>query len=395
MENKQIKIIVTGGGTAGHVTPLLAVVDELKHQAPNSVIRYIGQGSDRKSKQLIESNKNIDKQYNIFAGKLRRFHGRSLSWYLSHPSLILRNIRDILLVVIGILQSLYYLIGWRPAVVFVKGGFVGLPVGLAAGLLRINIVTHDSDSLPGLTNRILSKFAKKSAVAMPKEVYAQYYRQESTIETGVPVDQKYFHSKSAKQTDLLRSKYKISKNTKVLTFVGGSLGAVRLNDALLAVVAKLIGDSKGSVFIFWATGKPDFKRVSNYIKTNKLDRYFELAPYFSELSDIFTISDVVVSRSGATTIAELAALGRPTVLVPNPVLTGGHQTKNAKVLEEKQAALVIDEDELSENALLIYEAINQLLSNHKLSQSLSSNIKQFAYPNAAQHLATIILNEAK
>ena len=122
-------------------------------------------------RKLISEQGTIEKQYAIFAGKWRRYHGLGTFRHLGDIKTIVKNIRDIFLLFIGFWQSFFILLSWRPAVVFVKGGYVGLPVGLAAALLRVPIVTHDSDSIPGLTNRILSRFTKLMAVGLPVEFY--------------------------------------------------------------------------------------------------------------------------------------------------------------------------------------------------------------------------------
>lgn len=389
MSHFNYKIIVTGGGTAGHVTPLLAVVDELRKQQPTCRIRYIGQGSDKATKKLVAKNVNIEKQHNIFAGKLRRFHGRGVVWYLQHPSLILRNFRDIFLVFLGIFQSLFYLIAWRPSVVFVKGGFVGLPVGLAAVCLRISIVTHDSDSVPGLTNRILSKFVKKSAVAMPAKTYSKYYDISKTIEVGVPIDAKFFIPKNETRIKQLRQKLNI-RSGPVLTIVGGSLGAVRLNDVMKQVVLDIVKQQQ-HLYIFWATGQHDHTQMDNFITNNKLVNRVILEPYFNNLDEVFGVSNIVISRSGATTLAELAALSIPTILVPNPVLTAGHQVKNALVLKAAEAAIVINEEDLLEDSKLLENIIMELLRNQHLTTQLAKNINQFANPRSAQLLAQTIV----
>jgi len=155
-------------------------------------IRYIGKYGDDIS-AIVKNHHEISKTYKIHAGKLRRYHGKSILWYFTQPGLVLHNIKDIFLLMLGLIKAVFLLILWRPDVVFVKGGYVGLPVGLAAALLRIKIVTHDSDVMPGLTNRILSRYDKVLAVGMPVNNYPQYIG-KNVVYTGIPVRDQFINS---------------------------------------------------------------------------------------------------------------------------------------------------------------------------------------------------------
>ena len=341
---------------------------------------------------MVGSDQNISKQNRILAGKFRRFHGRGFLWYLAHPSLILRNIRDIFYVAIGIVQSLFLLIIWRPDVVFVKGGYVGMPVGISAGLLMIPIVTHDSDAIPGLTNRIVSKFAKKMAVAMPVETYKNFYPINKVVETGVPAREDFIKGVIGKSNHKAKAGLGVKPNEKLLTVVGGSLGAVRLNNAFLNNLSKLL-EENSDLKVYWATGKYHFKEIQDIVSKNNLFlNRVEIMPFFDNLADIFIASDLVVSRSGATTLAELAIVGTPTILVPNPVLTGGHQSINAKVFASKNACVVVKESDIDEDENYLGYIINDVINSAKQLSDLSKNISEFAHPKASAELAEIILN---
>jgi UDP-N-acetylglucosamine--N-acetylmuramyl-(pentapeptide) pyrophosphoryl-undecaprenol N-acetylglucosamine transferase len=387
-----VKIIVTGGGTAGHITPLLAVVSEIASQNPSAQIRYIGQYGDKFSKQMVGSDQNISRQSRIFAGKFRRFHGRGILWYLGHPSLILRNFRDFFYVIVGIVQSLFLLTFWRPDVVFVKGGYVGLPVGIGAGLLMIPVVTHDSDAIPGLTNRVVSKFAKKMAVAMPAQTYANFYSLDKVVETGVPVREDFIKGVMGKSANKTKASLGLKPNESLLTVVGGSLGAIRLNNAFLHSLPYILNENS-NLRIYWATGKSQYKEINQKIGKDKLlSSRVEVRPFFDNLADIFISSDLVVSRSGATTLAELAIVGTPTILVPNPVLTGGHQSINARVYTAKKACITVEENEIEQDPSRLGYIINDVINNDTKLNSLSNNISSFAHPKASADLARLIIN---
>jgi len=393
MKDNKVKIIVTGGGTAGHVMPILSISEEIVRLSPEAVIRFIGQRADKRSAKLVKKCSAINDSYYITAGKLRRFHGRGFFWYLAHPSIIIRNSIDIFKLIVGIVQSLILLIRWRPSVVFVKGGFVGLPVGLAAALLRIKIVTHDSDAVPGLTNRILAKFSAVSAVALPEKYYSKYYSESKTVQTGVPINNAFFDVSSA---DTAKQRLNINKELKVLFVIGGSLGAVRLNNSMLAAAPSLLKNNP-NLKIIWSTGEYQHKELEAAINKLGLGSLIETKPFFDNLPDIFSASTIIVSRAGATTIAELAASQKPCIFVPNPVLTGGHQIKNADILKDNNACIVVSEQSLEDSSggQPLQGAIEELLSNPALQKKIAVNLSKFADKDSTKKLAKLILGAKK
>jgi UDP-N-acetylglucosamine--N-acetylmuramyl-(pentapeptide) pyrophosphoryl-undecaprenol N-acetylglucosamine transferase len=379
-----VKILVTGGGTAGHVTPLLAVASEIVAQQPGAKIRYIGKYKDPMS-VAISDHSAIEKEYKICAGKLRRFHGKSPVWYLTQPKLVLRNILDIFLLIFGTVQSFFILLFWRPKVVFVKGGYVGLPVGLAAVALRIPIVTHDSDTLPGLTNRLLAKHAAALAVGAPVEQYPQYANKNVHF-TGVPVRDDFLHPPSqndAKQT------LSVANYTHIIAIVGGSLGAVRVNDAILENLSQ-ISTGHTDRAVLWFTGAYGYEEIAQKVSKTDYPNVF-VEPYTHDLPTVFAAATVVVTRAGATTLAELSIMKKPVIVIPNPLLTGGHQTKNAQMLAEKNAAVIVQEEALD----TLPQAIDSLLANVNLQNELGANFAAFSNPAASSEIATLIIQTAQ
>ena len=324
-----------GGGSAGHITPILSVASELKKQQPHSAIRYVGQRGDSLN-SLTNDTDTIDKSYAIFAGKWRRYHGISLWAHLSDWRTMLKNIRDLFLFAIGFMQSISLLINWRPSVVFVKGGYVGLPVGLAAALLRIPIVTHDSDALPGLTNRMLARFARKQCVGLPVQYYKQY-EQRKLVQTGVPISDR-FTALTDEQILALKQTLQLPVDAQVLTIFGGSLGAVRLNTAVLEAVPTLLSRMP-KLHILHVTGAQQADEIAKAygsLEPALANRVWSW-PFLTNLYEITGVANVVIARSGATSIAELGAQKKAVILVPNPYLVGGHQTYNARLVEENNA----------------------------------------------------------
>lgn len=343
-------------------------------------------------RKLFDANKNIEKHYSIFAGKWRRYHGLSTLGHLSDIKTILKNIRDAFLFAIGLLQSLFILIIWRPDIVFVKGGFVGLPVGLAAAVLRIPIVTHDSDSVPGLTNRILSRFAKRLCVALPVNYYAQYYPKAKMRYCGIPIRNEFY---TIGKKDILKYKdeFKLSKDIKIISIIGGSLGAIRLNEAVLAGIDNLL---KKGIYVFWITGKRQHETIKKRLSQNgEYQTMFKLFAFADDLYKVLAVSDLVVSRAGATSIAELAMLSKAVILVPNPYLVGGHQTKNAMSLLRDEAADVITEQQLHDHPESLNQHIYKLLNNSSDSDKLANNLHKLAVKDASKRIAGVIQETLK
>jgi UDP-N-acetylglucosamine--N-acetylmuramyl-(pentapeptide) pyrophosphoryl-undecaprenol N-acetylglucosamine transferase len=385
-------IVVTGGGSGGHITPLLAVAHELKKQHPDTKIIYVGQRGDNLT-DIPAQDPNIDEVQLIRAGKLRRYHGEGFRQLLDIPTMA-KNIRDVMWTAIGLWQSFQLLRKIRPEVIFIKGGFIGVPVGLSAALLRIPYITHDSDALPGLANRIVAPWARKHAVALPKEIYTGY-SMDKTVTVGVPLGRQY-KPFSAKEVREARRQIGVEAEGKLLFVTGGGLGAQRLNDAVVACVPDLLERYKDLTIVQLA-GRAN--------ETELRQRYQKLLPealrprvivkgFITNLYLYSGAADVVITRAGATSIAEFAAQQKACVVVPNPLLTGGHQIKNAKVLAERHALRLVGEDKLRLDDHALMPALVDLLDHPEVASRLGKKLGEFAEPDSAKRLAMVLLEVA-
>lgn len=324
----------------------------------------------------------------IYAGKLRRYHNLPLYRQLLRPiSIVLPNLRDILLVVMGVAQSMIKLIINRPDVIFTKGGFVCLPVGIAARLLSIPIVIHDSDAHPGLTNRILAKWAQAIATGAPLKYYPYPVRKSKYV--GIPITSE-FAPLSETQRRQAKQELGFDPDKPLVVVTGGGLGARRINDAVCLTLSQLLGFT--SVALISGTAQYDELRAL----TPQNDTRFQLHAFLSQgMALMLGAADVVVARAGATTIMELAALGKPTILIPNGYLSGGHQLKNAAAYAENGAVTIIDEAALDKQPKILVEVLNSLLADPAALARMSLAIKTFARPRAARDVADMILAAAK
>jgi UDP-N-acetylglucosamine--N-acetylmuramyl-(pentapeptide) pyrophosphoryl-undecaprenol N-acetylglucosamine transferase len=378
-------ILLSGGGTGGHITPILAVAHELKQQDPAVKTVYIGERHG-KFAELLQDNSDIDEIKTVYAGKFRRYHGESWLKRLLDVKTNLLNVRDLVLFGLGFLQSLWLVKKIDPDVVFLKGGFVGVPVGLSAALWHKPFITHDSDALPGLANRLVSRWAKYHATGMPAEFYK--YPAEATVHVGVLVGKAYVPVNDEQQRDY-RQQIDIPKDAEVLLITGGSLGATVINEAIRSIVQSLL-EQDTRLYVVHQVGKGKQGIYADF--THERLRVLEfLQPMYAYTG----ASDVVVSRAGANTIAELGVQGRAVILVPNPLLTGGHQTKNADHLSEKGAVVVVSETELGKNVAALQAAITDLLTDVQKRKDLGATLQSITIPDAASKLAALLLETAR
>ena len=302
-------------------------------------------------------------------------------------SIVFPNLRDMVLVICGFVQSLAKLIVWRPDVVFTKGGYVCLPVGLAARLLRIPLVIHDSDAHPGLTNRILARWATSIATGAPLKHYP--YPAARSRYVGIPIADEFRKITAAEQRNA-KEMLGVDPSRPLVVVTGGGLGAQRINNAVALSLQDVLPLT--SLILVSGNGQYDEMRAL----TPQDDARFQLHAFVSNgMATMLGAADIVVTRAGATTLLELAALAKPTILIPNGYLTGGHQLKNAAAYAERGAVEVIDEHQLDTDPQVLVAIIRDLLADRAKREAMSAAFHSFARPHAATDMADMILAAAK
>lgn len=269
---------------------------------------------------------------------------------------------------------------------FTKGGYVCLPVGLAAHVLRIPLVIHDSDAHPGLTNRVLSRWARAIGTGAPLEYYS--YPLTRTKYVGIPIAAAFHPFTTAEQIAAKRE-WGMTPNQPLIVVTGGGLGAARINTIVVETLHSL--QQLGSVVL--VAGTAQYDELRSLVPAD--NQHFQLYPFVTNMHSLLGAADIVVTRAGATTILELAALEKPTILIPNAKLTGGHQLKNAAVYEKAGAVTVLDEDILEQHKELLAKEIKLLLSEPAETKAMALRFAAFSKPNAAKNMAEMILNAAK
>lgn len=325
------RIVLTGGGTAGHVTPNLALLPSLK--AAGYEITYMG-SYDGIEKKLIEDF-NIP-YVGISTGKFRRY-------------LDVKNLTDPFRVIKGYSEARKFLKEYHPDVVFSKGGFVSVPVVRAAASLKIPCIIHESDMTPGLANKLCFPVAKKICCNFP-ETY-DMLPEEKAVLTGTPIRAEL--AQGSKLTGLEMCGF--TANKPVIMVIGGSLGAANVNKAVRDALPQLLDKYQ----VVHLCGKD---KLDNLLLTTPGYKQFEYLK--AELKDIFAMADIVISRAGANAICELLALRKPNILIPLPASSSrGDQLLNAASFEAQGFSLVLHEDDMT-TALLV-EKVNHLYENRQ------------------------------
>lgn len=352
------KIVLTGGGTAGHVTPNIALIPELQKQGYE--VHYIG-SYDGIEKKLIEKL-NIP-YYGISSGKLRRY-------------IDLKNLSDPFKVIKGLAQARRLLGKIKPDVVFSKGGFVSVPVVLAAKSKKIPCIIHESDMTPGLANKICIPCAQRVCTNFPETL--KHLPAEKAVLTGSPIRAELFNGN--KEKGLKFCGFDDSK--PVILIIGGSLGAVAVNNAVRAILPQLL--EKFQIIHLCGKGKLDesLKDVKGYVQFEYIH---------DELSDLMAASDIFISRAGANAICEILALRKPNILIPlSAQASRGDQILNAASFEKQGYSIVIQEEDITDEKLLA--AVNDAYTN---KDKYITAMKRSQLNNSIEKITGLISTAAK
>jgi len=353
-------------------------------------LAHIGQRKD-KLNHITKECPEIGSVYEIYAGKFRRYNGESWFVRLFDLKTWYFNIRDFFRLIIGTFQSWRLLGKIKPRVIFVKGGFVGVPVGFAARIRGIPYVTHDSDAMISLANKLISSHATLHLTAMPPEYY-EGYEQEKTIQVGIPIRSVFKKIDNSAQnkakTDL---GYKIEDN--LILVMGGGLGSRKINKAVIESANQILDNANTKLILI--TGYKLLGESEKYLQ-NRIDHtkagLIKLIPFSKEIEKLGAAADLIVMRAGATNLAEFSAQGKACILVPNPLLTGGHQLKNTVVYKSNGAVIEIAEENL---ATEIAPVVKDLFTNPDKLVALSKKISQHYITDSSKKIADQLFEIAK
>lgn len=365
-QQKHRKIIISGGGTGGHIFPAISIANALRKIDPGVEILFVG------AEGRMEMEKVPAAGYKIIGLPVAGLY----------RSLTLKNFNVLAKLLKSLGMARKVIKDFKPDVVVGVGGYASGPVLRQAGKMKIPTLIQEQNSYAGVTNKLLAK--KASAICVAYDGMERYFHAEKIIKTGNPVRQNYDNLQDLKNEAL--SYFKLKKEFPVVLILGGSLGAGSINNSLSENIGKM---KDSDCQWLWQTGKYYYENVKALVSVSFTDN-ISLHDFINRMDYAYAAADVIVTRSGAGTISELCLVGKPVILVPSPNVAEDHQTKNAMSLSEKDAAVLIPD---SSAKTIVDEAI-KLIANKSKREALSQNIVKLAERDADVRIAREILKLA-
>lgn len=351
-----MRVVVSGGGTGGHIYPALSLIKEIQKQEPNSDILYIGTKNGLEG-QLVP-RENIPFETIEISGFKRK--------------LSLDNIKTVIRFLKGVTKAKRLIKDFKPDVVIGTGGYVCGPVVYSAAKLGIPTVIHEQNSIPGLTNKFLSHYVKKVVTSF--EEAGQFFPKEKVMLLGNPRAQEVVNINKANDSEEI----KLALNKKTVLIVGGSRGARPINDAFLAALPEV---AKLDYQFLYVTGQVHYEKVMKEVDKVGNPSNVIVKSFIHQMPQVLSSVDLIVCRAGATTLAEITALGLPSILIPSPYVTNNHQEKNARALSDKGAAILRLERDM--NAKTLLEDITSIFGEQGRWQEMHEKAKALGMPQAA------------
>jgi len=364
--NKKLKVLLSGGGTGGHIFPAIAIADEIKKRFPDAEFLFIGANGKMEMEKVPQAGYKIE---GIDIAGIDR--GNMLS-NLGLPLKILKSLS----------KSKRIIKNFAPDFAVGTGGFASGPALYEASKMGIPIFIQEQNAHAGVTNKILSKKAKAVFTAYPK---VEGFPAEKIKFLGNPIRENIVSG--MQETSLAKEKLGLDKNKLTILSVGGSLGSRTLNNGWKENLDQL--KEKGYQLI-WQTGKLDYKELSKESRISNLESRIQLKEFIKDMETAYSAADVIVSRAGAIAISELAVAQKPVLLIPFPFAAEDHQTKNAMNLVEKNAAKMVKDSEMQEK---FWNTLSEICENENVRKEMSENLKYFAKPNAAKEIVDEIFSK--
>ena len=348
------KFIISGGGTGGHIYPAVAIANELKAQFPDATFLFVGAKDKMEMQKVPQAGYKIEGLW--IAGLQRKITVQNAMFPIKLAS--------------SLLKSFFILKRFKPDVVIGTGGFASGAVLKVASMLGIPTVIQEQNSYPGITNKLLAK--KANSISVAYENLERFFPKDKLHFTGNPVRQDLMEVASKKEEAIAH--FKLDASKKTLLILGGSLGARRINQLIEKELDFLL---QLDFQIIWQCGKHYLNEYSKYNETENV----QVTAFIDRMDLVYAAADIVISRSGASSVSELCIVGKPTIFIPSPNVSEDHQTKNAKAIVERGAAILIKESNLDDEFKIVFEAI---VKDQGKLQNLTENIKKLAKPNATK-----------
>jgi len=372
--DKLMKILFTGGGTGGHILPIIALAREIRLQAGNKRLELLYMGPKDSFAEMFLSQEGIT-TYRILSGKVRRY-----DFVKSIP----QNLLDVFVKLpIGFLQAFSRIFVLSPDIIVSKGGYGSVPSAIAGWLLRVPVILHESDVVPGMANRVVGRFASEIFVSFPN---TRYFSKNKMVEVGNPIRRDMLTGSKEEAKRL----FHLQGTKPVLLIVGGSQGAQRINDMLLVILNEALQDYE----IVHQTGEKNYQQVkaeAGVVVDKNLQQFYHPIGFLkeTELRHAYVAADLIISRAGSGSVFEIAALGKPSILIPLPEAAQNHQIENAYAYQSTGACIVLEENNITPHFFL--ERVRYLFSNQKELQKMREAAANFAKPEAGKVIAKYII----
>jgi len=366
--NKKIKIIISGGGTGGHVFPAIAIANTLKKKVTDIDILFVGAKGRMEMEKVAAAGYAIE---GLWISGLQR-------------QLTFKNFSVPFKIISSLLKARRIIKKFQPDVVVGVGGYASWAVVKMASMLGIPTLIQEQNSFPGKSNINLSKKVDRICVAF--EGMEKYFPKSKIVITGNPVRLEMVDIAGKREEAL--NYFKLSNNKKTILAIGGSLGARTINESISIHLDQFISDG---LQIIWQTGKSYRENARLSVKPQQHSAV-SINDFISRMDFAYAAADIIISRAGAISISELCLVGKPVILVPSPNVAEDHQTKNAMALVKSDAAILIKDSDCREK---LGKAIKEMIGNKEQCDKMSRNIKQLALPTAADTIASKVLNLAK
>jgi UDP-N-acetylglucosamine--N-acetylmuramyl-(pentapeptide) pyrophosphoryl-undecaprenol N-acetylglucosamine transferase len=378
--NSKKKIIISAGGTGGHIYPAIAVAQALQKRLNNEVeFLFVGASDRMEMEKVPKAGYKIEGLW--ISGLQRRITYKNLLFPIKVISSVLKSF--------GIINR------FKPDAVIGFGGYASSAVLYAASLKKLPTLIHEQNSYAGITNKILKD--KVNTICVAYDNMEKFFPANKLVKTGNPIRQDLLDVSSKKQQAM--EFFKLDANKKTILVIGGSLGARTINESIFEGLNKI---KEANVNLIWQTGKnfdkinPNIEILNSKKEDNALENNssleFRISDFIYEMDMAYAAADVVISRAGALSIAELAQVAKPVILVPSPNVAEDHQTKNAMALVNKNAAILVKDVDAKNN--LVNETLN-LITNENKQADLVNQIKTFAMPNAAELIVDEVIKLMK
>lgn len=346
-----MRVIISAGGTGGHIYPALAIINKIKEFEPDSEFLYIGTHN--------RMEKNIIPKYNI--------PFETIEIYGFNRKKILKNFKTLKYIAKSYKKSKKLIKEFNPDIVIGVGGYVTGPVIYAANKLGYKTFIHEQNSIPGKCNLFLSKYVSKIGISLKSSM--KYFPEYKCVFTGNPCSEDAINKPAQRKED-----FGLNPNKKLVLFVMGSLGSTKINDILIKAM-NLFKDKEYE--ILFVTGNSSYEEISKI----KFSSNIKVVPYIENMTRIMKNTDLIVSRAGASTLSELIALKVPSILIPSPYVPDNHQYKNALDLSSNKAAVLIEEKDL--NGKVLVSAIDEILNNDIKINEMKQNLENLYVPDSA------------